>query len=113
MAFIVAVAPMRKLYAISCEQNKRKFFKSLVRVFTVHINQAFKCGVVLVMLGLGFYLLSRFNLSNEEEDGAENTGINTCSMCKCPAPGHVFTFLLAETVWILQWPSGILQFSSS
>lgn len=29
----------------------------------------------------------------------------------CLARGHILSFLLAETVWILHWPSGILQFS--
>lgn len=95
MALKVPVAPMHKLYAISCKQNKRKFLKSLVRVFAVHINQGFKCGVVSVLLGLGFFLLLHFN---EEDVGAENTGINTCSKFKFPAPGCVFTFLLAEIV---------------
>lgn len=90
MAPIVPVAPMHKLYAINCKENKRKILESLIRVFTVHNNQAFKCGVISVLLGLGFFfLLSHFNLSNEEEVGAENTGINTCSKCKCPVPGHI------------------------
>lgn len=55
------------------------------------------CHFGFVSFGL-FFLLSHFNLSNAEDVGAENTGINTCSKFKFPAPGHVFTFLLAEIV---------------
>lgn len=55
MAPVVPVAPMHKLYAINCKENKRKILENLVRVFTVHNNQAFKCGVISVLLGLGFF----------------------------------------------------------